>query len=229
MPWALLDMLARPAAAFLLLISLIVLSFSETAAAAQGRTRYQALYNALAPGLIFGEFERLVSVQHVYSKRDDVRADSIRVTILSKSGRVELVPDKSGRVDFPMTRELLKENPWVESNQPQGSLGLSATMELKISSVREIPYAELFEAMQQAQAALEKLGPPMSARRVRGVDLLFDAKAEASLTIEDAKSEELALANAGGVISIRMNEAWVKSKAQVRMSAVLKSARPRID
>jgi hypothetical protein len=219
----------RPAAALWLLISLILLNFSASAAPEQGRTRYQALYNALAPGLVFGEFERLVSVQHVYSKRDDVRADSIRVSILSKSGRIELVPDQAGRVDFPMTTALLEENPWVESNQPQGSLGLSATMELKISGAREIPYLELFEAMQQAQAALEKLGPPMSARRVRGVDLLFDANAEASVTIEDAKSEELALANAGGVISIRMNEAWVKSKARVRMSAALKSARPRID
>ena len=222
-------MYARPAAAFWLLISLILISFCADAAAEQGRTRYQALYNALAPGLVFDEFERLVSVQHVYSKRDDVRADSIRVNILSQSGRIELVPDQAGRVDFPMTRALLDENPWVESNQPQGSLGLSATMELKISGARDIPYLELFEAMQQAQAALVKLGPPMSSRRVRGVDLLFDANAEASVTIEDAKSEELALANTGGVISIRMNEAWVKSKARVRMTAALKSARPRID
>jgi len=219
----------RPAAAFWLLLSLIFFSFSVAAAPEQGRTRYQALYNALAPGLVFGHFDRLLSVQHVYSKRDDVRADSIRVNILSKSGRVELVPDVAGRIDFPMTAALLKENPWVESNQPQGSLGLSATMELKISSAREIPYVELFEAMQQAQAALEKLGPPMSARRVRGVDLLFDVKADASVTIEDAKTEELALANSGGVISIRMNEAWVKSKALIRMTAALKSARPRVD
>ena len=229
MPWAILRMHVRPAAAFWLLLLLIFFSFSVAAASEQGRTRYQALYNALAPGLVFGHFDRLLSVQHVYSKRDDVPADSIRVNILSKSGRVELVPDVGGRIDFPMTAALLKENPWVESNQPQGSLGLSATMELKISSAREIPYVELFEAMQQAQAALEKLGPPMSARRVRGVDLLFDVKAEASITIEDAKSEELALANSGGVISIRMNEAWVKSNAQIRMTATLKSARPRVD
>ena len=229
MPWALLRMHVRPAAAFWLLISLIFISFPALAAPEQGRTRYQALYSALAPGLVFGTFSRLISAQHVYSKRDDVRADSIRVVILSKSGRIELVPDVSGRVDFPMSTELLEENPWVESNQPQGSLGLSATMELKISTAREIPYAALFEAMQQAQAALKKLGPSMSARRVRGVDLLFDVNADASVTIEDAKSEELALANSNGVITIRMNEAWLKSGAQIRMSATLKSARPRID
>ncbi len=231
-------MKVRSATAFVLLqwlypclfvLALNLMSFSVLAAPDKGRTRYQALYNALAPGLVFGKYDRLISVQHVYSKRDDVAASSIRVTIVSKAGRIELKPDQVGRVDFPMTQELLEENPWVESNQPPGSLGLSATMELKISATREMAYVDLFEAMQQAQAALTALGPAMAKRKVRGVDLLFDPKSDASVTIEDAKSEELALANAGGVVSVRMNEAWVKSKAQVRMSASPISARPRVD
>lgn len=222
-------MRVRSAAAWSLLLSLILHSFPALGGPEQGRTRYQSLYNALAPGLVFGKYDRLISVQHVYSKRDDVAAASIRVTIVSKTGRIELKPDQVGRVDFPMTRDLLEENPWVESNQPPGSLGLSATMELKISAAREMAYVDLFEAMQQAQAALTALGPAMATRRVRGIDLIFDPKVDASITIEDAKSEELALANAGGVVSVRMNEAWVKSKAQVRMSASPISARPRVD
>jgi hypothetical protein len=214
---------------FAIALLLLMQIAPQSLAAKSGKTRYSALYRALEPGLVFEKFDQLVAAQHVYSKRPDVSPADIRITIASKSGRMVIAPAEDGRVKFPMTETLLAENPWVESNQPQGSLGLSATMEIRVPDAAQFPYATLYQAMQQAQAALRQLGPEFAGRAIRGADFIFPASSNAEMTIEDARSESLVVANAQGIITIRMDERWVQSKATVKMKSTALAVRPRIE
>lgn len=212
---------------FVLTLYLFVCGAGASAAAQTGRVPYASLYRALEPGLVIERFPNLRAVQRMTSKLPDISPQQIKVRILAKSGPIEISVGPDGRVQFPMRAALLTENPQVESNQPQGSLSLSATMEIALSSGVSVPYSELFEAARQAQQALSALGPD-TAVRVQGIELLFPERSQARVTIEHARGDELLLADESGLIAVRADPKLLAGNAVVRFSSVPLSVRPHL-
>ena len=205
--------------------------FCAASAVAQEPVRvpYASLYQALAPGLQIADFDRLIARQRIVSRRPDVLPGSIKVRILAKSGVIAIDASDIGDIQFPMTDALLAENPMVESNQPKGSLSLSATMELKLSGQLQVPYSEFFEAAKQAQQAVEKMGAGLAGRKVRSIEFEFDQSANARVELVDSRAEELLFANEFGLLELRVDADLVKRGAQVKFSHRARAARPHID
>lgn len=193
------------------------------------RVPYSSLYQALAPGLQIARFDRLVARQRITSRRPEVRPESIRVRILAKAGVIDIVATDIGDIQFPMTDALLGENPMVESNQPKGSLSLSATMELKLPNDLLVPYSEFFEAAKQAQQAIDQMGEGLSGRKIHSIEFEFDRALGARVELLDSRAEALLYANQLGLLELRIDEDLVKRGAQVKFSHRACAARPHID
>ena len=210
----------------------VILSLLWTAGAvAQESVRvpYSSLYQALAPGLKIDRFDRLVARQRIISRRSDVHPESIKVRILAKSGVIDIGVSAIGDIQFPMTDALLAENPMVESNQPKGSLSLSATMELKIPDALSVPYKEFFEAAKQAQQAIDGMGASLAGRKIHSIEFEFDRAESARIELVDERAEELLIANELGLLELRLDEDLVRRGAQVKFSHRARAARPHID
>jgi hypothetical protein len=95
-------------------------------------------YNNLADPLVAiqstrGVKDRNISVvPHIGSTRPNVRPDEIRLDILSESGRLSIQVRPDGTFAFPLTQDLIDENPLVISNQPKGTLRLGAEGEFDL-------------------------------------------------------------------------------------------------
>ena len=208
-------------------------AFAETsvlaAVNAPTQARYASLYHALEPGLIIARYDRLVARQRIVSRQESVFPDQIEVRILANAGVILVKVASDGSVNFPMTQALLAENPLVESNQPKGSLSISATMEIELSHTKVLAYSDIYDSAMQAQQAIEALGPAMAGRKVRSIEFEFDPKLETRAELSDSVVEELLLADKQGLLILRIDEALAKRKAQVTFSNLPIAARPHID
>ena len=193
----------------LLLLSLVC---SFTLAQTPVQVRYASLYRALEPGLVIAKFDRLMAHQRIVSRLSEVSPSQIEVRILAASGVILVKVAQDGSVNFPMTPELLAENPIVESNQAKGSLSLSATMEIKLGQDKVVAYADIYASAMQAQQAIAALGPAMAGRRVRSIEFEFERSQGARAELIDTKTEELLLADRQGLLILRIDEALAKRK-----------------
>jgi hypothetical protein len=193
------------------------------------RVPYASLYHALAPAVIIAGFDRLIARQRIVSRRSDVTPAQIEIQILAASGVVKLRARPDGSIDFPMSQALLKENPPVESNQPKGSLSLSATMEIKLLPGKDFAYADVYASAVQAQKALAQLGPGMAGRTVRAIEFEFDAKLGASAELTDQTAEEMLIADDTGLLIVRIDPRLLDRNARLKFSHVPRAARPHID
>ncbi len=190
---------------------------------------YASLYRALEPAVVIARFDHLIARQRIVSRRSDVAPAQIEIRILAAAGVLKLHAQPDGSINFPMTQALLAENPPVESNQPKGSLSLSATMELKLASGAEFAYADLYAGAAQAQTVLTQLGPAMVGRSVRAIEFEFDPKLDARAELSDSIAEEVLIADAAGLLMVRVDEGLLKRNARIKFSHVPRAARPHID
>ena len=210
---------------------LAVLSFACTLVLAQAPTqvRYANLYHALEPSLVIARFDRLLAHQRIVSRQSNVLPGQIEVRILAASGVILVKVGDDGSVNFPMTQELLAENPIVETNQVKGSLSLSCTMEIKLGQNKVVEYAELYQSALQAQQAITVLGQGMAGRKVRSIEFEFDPSHGARAELVNSDAEELFLADKQGLLILRVDAAWAAAKAKVTFSNFPIAARPHID
>jgi hypothetical protein len=211
------------------LLLALICCFAVRLSDAATQVPYAALYKALEPGVVINSFDRLSARQRVQSRIAGVRPITIEIKILAKTG-VQTVPiSDTGNMAFPMSAALLAENPTVQSNQPKGSLILSATMEVKLPTGLSMDYADLYASALQADAALKKLGQNLSARRIRAIEFEFSGDMPAKIEIHHERAEELLLADDRGMILLRVDETLKARGARVVFSRPPDAARPHLD
>lgn len=190
---------ARPRGARAITTLLLLLASSAVVAQSEAvGTPYLVLYQALAPAVAAREFDRLHAIEAIESKLPNVAPGSIRITLKTRAGDVNVPVAADGRVSFPLTDALLAENPLVLTNQPKGSLTLSVTLALRLPRGSRVAVDELGLALDQVDHLLR--AQEGAARRVRGVEFRFGA-ADASLTLR-GRSERLLMADADGRIVV---------------------------
>jgi hypothetical protein len=197
-------------------------------AAADTEIPYEVLYQALAPGLQFERYAHLSVRQQVRSKDLSVAPSQIQIDVLSKSGTLRVPISAAGEMQFPMNESLRTENPMVRSNQPKGSLSLSVTMAIKTPANLKMPYADLFKAAEQATIALQAINPKANNIQVPRIDFFFEPTVEAKIDLISDRSEQTLLANAKGVISIRIDPLLVQQKTELIFSKPVLVALPHV-
>ncbi len=190
---------------------------------------YVLLYRSLEPSIAIAKYPKLRATQRILSRLPEVRPEQIKVQILARSGVIEVAIDALGRAQFPLTAALLAENPNVRSNQPKGSLSVSATMELALAGKQKLSYQELMEAVQQAEQAVGELGSATQGRRIQTVEFEFSPADNAQLQLNDDRSEDILIADQRGLIRVRIDPRKLKSNAEIIISAKSHAVRPHLE
>lgn len=164
-------------------LALLCLAASAAAAAqdAGSRVDYATLHRVLAPAQTLRGFDRLRPVERIESSLPGVRADAIRLTIESARGAIAVPVGADGRLDFPMSDALLRENPPVATIQPKGTLTLTVSFELKLTPGPRVDWRDVEAALAQADAVVRGQGG-----RSDGAEFDFDPAAHAHIDTEGA-------------------------------------------
>jgi hypothetical protein len=179
---------------------MLLAALSAGATEPASTTPYAVLHRALEPALTIAAYPRLRALQRIESKLPGVPASAIRLTIARASGPIEIRPAADGTIDFPLNDALLAENPPVHSNQPRGSLVLSATLALATPPVRSLPPSFFTAALDDADRLLAADGNPA---RAAGVELRFAADAQATATLRGPAERTLVADRAGRIVLLR--------------------------
>lgn len=190
----------RLAAAFLTAVAALLAAVSALAAEPATTTPYAVLHRALEPALAIGAYPRLRALKRIESKLPGVPPSAIMLTIERASGPIEIRPAADGTIDFPLDDGLLAENPPVHSNQPRGSLVLSATLALATPPARSLPPAFFTAALDDADRLLAADGSPA---RAAGVELRFAADAQATASLRGPAERTLVADHAGRIVLLR--------------------------
>jgi hypothetical protein len=186
------------AALFLLICTFVS---DESLAAEGGAAPYALLYQSLERGNKISEFELLIPVQRIASKLPGVTPDRIEVEIRARQGTIAVPIAANGVAEFPLTPELLAENPLVYSNQPKGTLSVSVSIEVAKPKTLQWPYQQALAAMTQSEAALAKL-EGLNGAYIAGLEVYFE-DSQAQVSIRSSKRDELLLPDALSTVFIR--------------------------
>ena len=192
-----------------------------------GKVPYAAIYQVLQPGLIMDDYPRLRAVQRVESRMPGVEPATVRIWIDAAAGTIEVPIDQRGHARFPLTDALLAENPAVRSNQPQGSLNIQVALEARLPDQREIPYQQVWEAIEQAQSALDRLGGSYAGAEVQCIEYRFAGSDREFLVSADEYEQKL-IADASGRLVIRADPRWLRDRVRLKVRGKLRSAVPRL-
>lgn len=207
-----------------LLAALLVFSATDAVA---GSAPYASLYRALEPGLKLDRYDRLLAVQRIQSKLAEVPPGTITVRILARGGAIDVPIGADGRMRFPLTSELLAENPVVESNQPSGSLSLSVSFEVAPPAGSNMAYTDFLDSVRQAQEALRQLDGPYAKAEVVGLEFRMGGP-DASATVACPDSEDLLRADQKGRIVVRIDPRLPPADTAIHFSDAPRQAFPNL-
>lgn len=158
----------------------------------------------------------------ITSKNPAVKPDAIQLTLESKAaGNVRVPIAGDGSVgDVPRTEAIRKENPFLVSNQPKGSLSLTVDVGLVVPTEKTFPYARLVTGLAELNAAIKKQGGVLAvfAGKVTKLNFVF-GDPNASIILPGKSGPVTLKADASGNVSVTVDPALAKDNATVTVSA----------
>jgi hypothetical protein len=115
---------------------------------------------------------------HVGSKRPDVKASDIRLTIMrdaAHGGPLPIAVDADGHFTLPVDQALKDEDPMVVANQPKGSMQMSVTWQIIAPTAKDLHYSQLMLGVQQYNEAMHRQGfiASLLAPKAEGLLLIY--------------------------------------------------------
>ena len=207
-------------AALRLTILLLVAALSSSAASANepGQIPYAALHKVLSRAQQV-QHPKLRALVTVKSKAAQA-AEKITMVIQAKSGRIEVPVSSDGEIrNFPISPELLKENPMVLTNQPKGSSELQVQLEALVPDTLTYSYRELASVLDDANAELKKQAGVLSILmpRARALTFKFRDGGKQTLTVQGTQPQVLT-SNADGAIRLEIDKTLAAQDPQVVVS-----------
>ena len=163
---------------------------------------------------------KLRAVVSVEPKAKSAQANDVTMVIQAKSGPIKVGIGEGGEIrDFPLTPELLKENPPVSSNQPKGTSQMRVAMEAVLPDTTAYAYRDLADLLDAANAELKKQAGMLSMVMPGAKALLFHFKGAGKqrVTIEGKESQVLT-AEADRTVRLVIDKALVAQNPQVVLS-----------
>ena len=144
----------------------------------------------------------------------------ITMVIKAKSGPINVDISKDGEIrNFPVSAELLKENPPVLSNQPKGSSALVVGLELVVPDTLTYSYRELAQQLEDANAEVKKQAGMLSlmAPRAKAVVFQFRPGSKATVTV-NRKEPQVLTADAEGRVRLEIEKSVAAQDPEVVVS-----------
>ena len=163
---------------------------------------------------------RLRAVVTLESTAKGAKAKEITLVIQAKSGPINVPVGPNGEIrNFPITPELLKENPPVLSNQPKGTSRLQVGLEAIVPDGLTYSYRELAQLLDDANAEMKKQAGMLSIMLPRAKALSFQFRGGGKETVTIKRNEPQVLtADANGVVRVEVDKAVAAQDPQVVVS-----------
>jgi hypothetical protein len=187
--------------------------------------------NAVIPyAKLYPMFERGSRIQSphlrpifvVQSTDKAVKPGSITLTVQAKSGAIPLKIDPDGEIHgFPVSAELLKENPPVVTNQAKGSLRIGGGIGMTLPDSLTFTFAQLNGFLAEATAEMKKQAGMMLSFMVpsaKGLIFEFSPPRKQTLTIAYKAGAKVLQADSDGGIKLPMDKASLAENPSVTMS-----------
>ena len=160
----------------------------------------------------------------VESKGHKVAPADTTLTIQSQNGPINVPVSRDGAVEnFPISTELLAENPLVVSNKPKGSLDLALQIRIPVPNQKRFKYSELVGGLKEANHLFRKALGILAIFAPQTKDLTFVFASSGSdrpqVTVLWNGSPETRVADDEGMLTIRINES-TKENPEVLVSAI---------
>ena len=164
---------------------------------------------------------KIRAVVRVESKTTGAKPRDVTMVIQAKSGPINVDVAGDGEIrSFPISAELLKENPPVQSNQPKGSSQLRVGLEVAVPDSLTYSYRELAQLLDEANAELKKQAGMLSMVMPRAKALSFQFRSgggKETVTIK-RNDPQVLTADANGLVRLEIDKAVAAQDPQVVVS-----------
>jgi hypothetical protein len=151
-----------------------------------------------------------------------VNPRSITLTVQAKSGAIPLKIDPDGEIHgFPISTELLKENPPVVTNQAKGSMRIGGGMGITLPDSLTFTFAQLNGFLAEATAEMKKQAGMMLSFMVpsaKGLIFEFSTPRKQTVTIAYKAGPRVLTADSDGGIKLPMDKASLAENPTVTVS-----------
>jgi hypothetical protein len=211
----------RPLAA---LVGAALLAGSAVADDAWREIPYRKVHDSLSSvkPLEGARFLRLVLT--VGTSAPDMSLEDVRMVIGAAAGDIEVPIGADGTLEFPMSEDLVKENPPVRVNVPEGQLSINVTIKAETPADR-FPYALVSDIADEYGRFVKQQGllARMVAPDINGLAIVFTTGEPAFATVTGPVGETLR-ADASGRLVLPLRPEW--NGAEVVLSRTPDSIEP---
>jgi hypothetical protein len=200
---------------------LLVLALAMPAAAEDfGSMPYAKLYALFqdASGVSAPNIRPTVAIS---STNKEVKPAAITLTIQARSGPIKVALEPDGEIrTFPMSEELLKENPIVLSNQPKDTLRFVSGLTVQLPDTLAYTYAQLSDLLDQVNAKIRKQSGTMSklAPQAKGLTFQFRSPYTQTMTIVSQNNSKTLRPDRAGAIAFPLDKQALSENPTVTVS-----------
>ena len=196
-----------------------VAAASTLAADAWRSIPYDKLHSALTSLEPLAGSRYMKVRQTVSVTAPDMTLEDLRIVVAAASGDIEVPITLEGSMAFPLTDELLEENPPVRVNAPEGGLSLNVSIEIGMPPTDRFGYDVVLDMAAEYDRFLKQQGMMgrMMAPDATGLHIEFGPGGGASASLSAPAATTLA-ADEAGIVVIPLEEDW--AGAEVVLSRV---------
>lgn len=185
---------------------------------------YKTFYDMFQPIAVVDQ-TKLEIHAFVSSTNKAVRPPDIRLTIHSTAkGLIPVQLGTNGQViNFPLEKDLRRENPFVVANQPAGTIELWVTIQIPPSDDLTFRYSRLGDGIAEINKSIKaQAGMMLSllAPKVEGVVFLFPkaSAGKAKVEIASAAGRREYTADKDGVVKMKLEKPLLAENPEVKVS-----------
>ena len=185
-----------------------------------GQIPYATIHKALTRARTVSNPNLRPTVSIISTDANAASSEPVKLVVQSKSGAMKVDVDDDGEIrSFPLTDELLKENPFVLSNQPRGKSQLRVAIAVVLPDSLTLSYRVLSQRLDEANAEIKKQAGMLSVMVPRAKTLQFQFKTPGKQTITvGGKAGQVLTADNRGTIELTIDPKTASEDPQVILS-----------
>lgn len=163
-------------------------------------------------------------VVRVKPKDEAVKPAAVVFTIEARSGPIKVQPAADGTIVLPLTDALCAENPEIASNQPDGSVQFSVSIDPQLPPATALDYRQLETLRQEWDVAVSRQGLMMRmlAPGAKGYHVGFERGRAASVEVRLPSGAQRFAADAEGNVYLPIETAWAAANPAIVLSEMPK-------
>jgi hypothetical protein len=203
------------------LVAAVVLAFFANSARCDSTFPYAKLYDLFERGAKISS----PNVRPIFvaaSKDKSIKPGSITLTIQARSGPISVKIDPDGEIrGFPLTPQLLAENPSVLTNQAKGTLMIGGGLGLVLPDSLTFSYAQLNDLLGTATAEMKKAAGiflSFMVPKAKGIIFEFSTPRRQTVTIVYKSGPKILRADSEGAITLPIDKTSLAENPTVTLS-----------